>query len=247
VGYVLTGVIARVWQASGRWTRSLIAALSVWFIVETLAIAPHYLAYFSPLVGGPRKGYTELVDSSLDWGTNLPGLKRWLDRNNPGGREPVYLAYFGTDSPAYRGITAHRLPGFFDWGRGEHFPLEPGLYAISATLLQTVYTRTFGPWNKVYEHDYQELLEQIAVFEKTAGDTAARQALIERFSAEAWVRAYDSFENLRFGRLCAWLRHHGEPTDNVGYGILIWRLDAAQIQDALYGPPAELAEEPVRP
>ncbi len=247
LGYLLTGVNARVWQAGGRWTRSLISALCAWLIVETLAIAPHYLAYFSPLVGGPRKGYTQLVDSSLDWGGNLPSLKRWLDRNNPNGREPVYLAYFGTDSPAYRGIAAHRLPGFFDWGRGEQFPLEPGLYAISATLLQTVYTRTFGPWNKVYEHDYQELLKQVAVFEKTARDPAARQALIGEFSAEAWVRAYESFENLRFGRLCAWLRHHGEPTDNVGYAILIWRLDAAQIQDALYGPPAELAEEPVRP
>ncbi len=178
---------------------------------------------------------------------NLPGLKRWLDTKNPGGREPVYLAYFGTDSPGYRGIVCHRLPGFFDWGRGEHFPLQPGIYAISATLLQTVYTRTFGPWNKVYEHDYQETLAQIIAFEKTAGDPAARKALIDRYSLEAWTKVYDAFENLRFGRLCAWLRHHGEPMDSIGYSILIWRLDEASIHDALYGPPAELAEQPVRP
>ncbi len=247
VGYLLTGSVALLWTAGRRWTRGLIVALGLVFVAETLWIAPNFLAYFSPLVGGPKQGYTQLVDSSLDWGMGLPQLKRWLDRHNPNGRQPVYLAYFGTDSPDYRGIKSHRLPGFFDWGRGEHFVLKPGVYAISATLLQTVYTRTFGPWNRIYERDYHELMGNVAAFERTANNPAARAEALRQHSVAEWEKVYEAFENLRFGRLCAWLRHHGPPDDHVGYAILIWRLSEEQLRQALLGPPAELAEAPVQP
>jgi hypothetical protein len=246
-GYVLTGSIALMWIGARPWLRAVIVVLCVYFVAETLAIAPNYLAYFSPLTGGPSKGYTQLVDSSLDWGMNLPNLKRWLDKNNPGDREPLYLAYFGTDSPDYRGIKCRRLPGFFEPPRGPSFPLQPGLYAISATLLQTVYTRTFGPWNKVYERDYQETRQHIAAFEATAPGSAARDELIRHNSAERWVAEYEAFDNLRFGRLCAYLRQHGPPDEAIGYAILIWRLDVAELRAALEGPPVELADEPIRP
>ena len=56
-------------------------------------------------------GWRHLVDSSLDWGQDLPGLAQWLEQNNPGpSRSPVYLAYFGTGDPAHEGIAAHALP-----------------------------------------------------------------------------------------------------------------------------------------
>lgn len=247
VAFVLTGALALWWREAGRWTRTLLVVLGLGTVTETMLIAPHYLAYFSPLVGGPKKGYTELVDSSLGWGTNLPGLKRWLDEHNPGNREPVYLSYFGTDSPDYRGITCHRLPGFFDWGRTEHVPLTPGIYAVSATILQTVYTRTFGPWNRIYERDYQDMVRNLQRFETTANDPAARAALLREHSVEEWQRVYEAFEHLRLGRLCAWLRHHRPPDDMVGYAMLIWRLSEADLRDALLGPPAELAAAPVKP
>ncbi len=247
LSFVLTGVVAVWWREAGGWIRALLVTLGACTVFETVSIAPHYLAYFSPLVGGPEKGYTHLVDSSLDWGANLPGLKRWLERQNPGGREPIYLGYFGTDSPAYRGIKAHRLPGFFDWGRGEHFPLRPGIYAISATLLQSVYTRTFGPWNQAYERDYHELLENVAAFERTAKDPAARAEALRQHPIAEWEKVYEAFENLRFGRLCAWLRHHRPPDAEVGYAILIWRLNEDEIRQALMGPPAELVTRPVSP
>jgi 4-amino-4-deoxy-L-arabinose transferase-like glycosyltransferase len=245
--YVLTGSVVLLWQAGRVWVRTIIGALCVYFVVETVSVAPNYLAYFSPLTGGPSKGYTQLVDSSLDWGMNLPLLKRWLDKNNPGDREEFYLAYFGTDSPGYRHIKSHRLPGFFDWGRTGRFPLNPGLYAISATLLQTVYTRTFGPWNKIYERDYREVLNNLAIFEGTANDPAARAELLRQHPAAEWEKAYEAFEHLRFGRLCAWLRHNRPPDHNIGHAILIWRLSAADLHAALAGPPVELAEEPVLP
>jgi hypothetical protein len=49
-----------------------------------------------------------LVDSSLDWGQDLPALRRYLEQH-PG---PAYLGYFGMDSPAARQIPAHLLFGY---------------------------------------------------------------------------------------------------------------------------------------
>ena len=37
-----------------------------------MGIAPHYLSYFNSFCGGPSEGYRYLVDSSLDWGQDLP-------------------------------------------------------------------------------------------------------------------------------------------------------------------------------
>ena len=56
---------------------------------------PDYLAYFNEFAGGPN-GDRILVDSNLDWGQDLKGLKRFMDSR---GIDRIYLSYFGTDSP----------------------------------------------------------------------------------------------------------------------------------------------------
>jgi len=48
--------------------------------VESLAIWPHYLAFFNGFVGGPDKGPEYLVDSNLDWGQELSNLKKYVAR-----------------------------------------------------------------------------------------------------------------------------------------------------------------------
>ena len=47
----------------------------------TVAIHPHYLAYFNAVSGGPDRGASHLIDSNLDWGQDLVGLRRWLEKN----------------------------------------------------------------------------------------------------------------------------------------------------------------------
>lgn len=103
-------------------------AAAAWLAWSSLAIHPHYLAYFNELLGGPRVGYRQLVESNLDWGQDLGSLARYLrSRGNP----PLHLAYFGPEEPARWGIRAVRLSG-----------CDPvaGLVAVSATLLQGVYS-----------------------------------------------------------------------------------------------------------
>ncbi|HEX4639847.1 MAG TPA: hypothetical protein VH252_00585, partial [Chthoniobacterales bacterium] len=71
--------------------------------VETAYRFPHYLAYFNGVVR-PANGYRHLVDSSLDWGQDLPGVRRYIDTKNP--PRPIYLSYFGFANPVYYGISA---------------------------------------------------------------------------------------------------------------------------------------------
>lgn len=239
--YVLAGAATLWWERRHRWPKIAVAALLAWGATESIVIRPHYLAYFGPQVGGPASGYKRLVDSSLDWGMNLPELKHWLTRHNPGDREPVFLAYFGTDSPAYHGIKCRRLPGFFDRRRFEHYTLAPGYYAISATLFQGVYTAAFGPWNREYERLYQSSLKSVSQLRRVGADPARRAALQKPSSRLKWASEIDLLDNLRFARLCAWLRHRGGPPRQIGHSILVWKLGEAELRAALFGPPVELA------
>jgi dolichyl-phosphate-mannose-protein mannosyltransferase len=118
-----------------RWRRWLLGALLAWYAVGTLRIHPHYLAYFNELAGGPRNGYRRLVDSSLDWGQDLPGLKAYQDRH---GLASLKLSYFGMADPEYYGIRCQRLPGFPPPSQMAT-EVNPGdVVAVSATNLQSV-------------------------------------------------------------------------------------------------------------
>ena len=78
------------------------AALAL-LAVEAVYRFPHYLAYFNGLVR-PASGYRHLVDSSLDWGQDLPGVRRYIATKHPA--TPIYLSYFGFANPVYYGIPA---------------------------------------------------------------------------------------------------------------------------------------------
>ena len=62
-----------------RWIgRVLIGAPVILTAVSALRIAPHQLAYFNELVGGPEQGYRYLSDSNLDWGQDLKGVQEYM-------------------------------------------------------------------------------------------------------------------------------------------------------------------------
>lgn len=98
------------------WVLILAAPLSLRF-------HPHHLAYFNGLAGGPENGAWHLVDSNIDWGQDLHGLRDYLDQKK---LSDIGLAYFGTVSPESVGINAHDPP--------LNFP-QPGWYAISVNFV----------------------------------------------------------------------------------------------------------------
>jgi hypothetical protein len=140
--FVAGGIAAAsLWAAAAPWrraARAIVAALGVWYAADAVAIHPHYLAFFNAFGGGPANGYNLLVDSSLDWGQDLPGLKRYMDQH---GIPRVKLAYFGTADPAYYGIQADRLPGYQPPPPSVLVQnVRPGdIVAVSATHLQELY------------------------------------------------------------------------------------------------------------
>ena len=143
--------------------------------VESVRIWPSYLAYFSGLAGGPAQGYRHLVDSSLDWGQDLPALRQWLERRRREGlRSSVYLSYFGSGDPAHYGMDVRQIFSYQDW-RAEPplYDLAGGIYCISATMLQSVYTLARGPWAVQYQQRYQRMRQAIEAH-RTADRLAAR-------------------------------------------------------------------------
>jgi hypothetical protein len=220
---------------------ALLAVLLFCQISESLSIRPHYLAFFNTLAGGPSQGYRHLVDSSLDWGQDLPGLAHWLEQRGLNqDSSPVYLAYFGTDDPASYGIHASALPWIpADRSEAPWKPLRAGVYCISATLLQHGYSPLRGPWTLSCEREYQDLraLEPgFYAFDRAhRGSKRTSLSAEERGNEAKWFETWKRFNLLRFARLCHYLRVR-QPDDNVGYSILIYRLTDAETAAALDGP-----------
>jgi len=240
--YILAGAAACWFNAPRRIAAgAALAACLLWFSVESLTIRPHYLAYFNQLAGGPPHAYRHLVDSSLDWGQDLPGLKRWLDRHQLSGQAgtPVYLSYFGSGSPDHYRIAARPLPSHFPRNPDVFFRFTGGVYCVSATMLQSLYLDAKGPWSNFYEEVYRVVLADVEQYLGTSGDLRARLRLEQEKGRQFWATRFRQYEQLRFARLVSYLRQR-EPDDNVGYSILIYRLSDAQIDEALHGPLAEL-------
>lgn len=136
--FTLIGAIPAIKTESMRAARTVFVAALVWYVIATAGIFPHDLAYFNEFAGGPANGYRFLVDSNLDWGQDLRGLKEFMDKRKIGR---IKLAYFGLSDPSYYGIDYEYMPSYvlLDWkGAQADIPLK-GWFAVSATMLQGVY------------------------------------------------------------------------------------------------------------
>jgi hypothetical protein len=211
---------------------TLVCSLAV---LELGAVQPHFLAFFNSLSGGPAAGWRHLVDSSLDWGQNLPRLAEWLKREQQPG-EHVYLSMFGSDDPVYNGIDAVELAPYYSFGRRRQWvELKPGLYCISATMLQDVYSPFAGPWTAEREAIYKKLLRMMRA-ELARGD---RTPDLGEFGLGP-ERPLWNLDRARFARLCILLRAR-KPEAVVGHTVFVHRLTARELHVAIEGTFVELA------
>lgn len=136
--FALLGFVPNIKTPSMKAAKAVFYACLVWYAYSAASIFPHNLAYFNELAGGPGNGYKYLVDSNLDWGQDLKGLKEYMDKNKI---EKIKLSYFGLSDPSYFGIDYEYLPSFVIVNPKElkaDVPIE-GWFAVSATMLQGVY------------------------------------------------------------------------------------------------------------
>lgn len=127
--------VAGAWGERGRY---LLAGLVAFWALEDVRAYPHPLAFFNAFVGGPSRGAQYLVDSNLDWGQDLKGLKAWMDDNHVGH---VNLAYFGNADPDYYHLSCTLLNGSGPSSAAARIaaPTLPGYVAVSETVLTGVY------------------------------------------------------------------------------------------------------------
>jgi hypothetical protein len=109
-----------------------VRALTIVVLTGWMALSvryhPDHLAYFNELAGGPLGGREHLLDSNLDWGQDLGGLKAYLDGQVGAPKDDeIGLAYFGTVPPSSLGIRYHIPPS--------RVP-QPGRYAVSVNFEQ---------------------------------------------------------------------------------------------------------------
>lgn len=211
----------------------LVGALALWHAGESWAARPNYLAYFNPIAGGTSNGWRHLVDSSLDWGQDLPGLKAWLDAH--AAREPVYLSYFGTGDPQHEGIHATLLPTLPEVGAPRPWrALGPGVYALSATMLQQVYSPVRGDWTLKREEEFQQLRSIEPELLAYHSNPVKRAELLRSAPDKNWDTAWRRYEWLRLARLGYYLRVRPAEA-NINGSILVYRLSAAEIAAATGG------------
>jgi 4-amino-4-deoxy-L-arabinose transferase-like glycosyltransferase len=129
--------VAKLCAARPRPLRPALAALCLLAIIEFALVCPHYLAFFNQFVGGPSHGHEYLVDSNIDWGQDLKGLKQWMDQHDV---HHINLSYFGIADPVYYKMDCTYLPGgpFYD-EKLVSSPSLPGYVAVSVTNLRGVY------------------------------------------------------------------------------------------------------------
>ena len=140
---------------------SAAALLCLWYLTSTVAISPHYLAYFNELVGGPQNAPNYLSDSNIDWGQDLKLLKGYMDRE---GIEEIILSYFGDADPNYYGIRNQYLPAFGFGG-----PLyTPSDYVLSSGVKREVLAISVSSLQGVFfeDHDLYGWLRRYDPIEK---------------------------------------------------------------------------------
>lgn len=215
----------------------LLALACVGQAASTLRIFPHALTYFNPLAGSDPDYW--LVDSNLDWGQGLPELGAWL-RAHP-DKQPVYLSYFGTDTPARYGIKAIRFADFpFDQSE-LRLPaeLDQGWYCFGPTQYRRVYSETRGPWTAARETLYQSSLARVLnwIRESEAGDVKETSA--------AQIPVLMQFDNLRFARLGFYLQGRS-PDIRLPGGMMIFHLTDSDLYFAFHASLPQVAAEILR-
>ncbi|MCC6157273.1 MAG: hypothetical protein IT350_04415 [Deltaproteobacteria bacterium] len=79
-------------------------------LVELMAVHPRELSFVTVAAGGPARAARYVSDSNVDWGQDLPALRRTMERV---GAPRVVLGWFGVAPPEAYGVRYQPLVSYF--------------------------------------------------------------------------------------------------------------------------------------
>ena len=233
--FVAAGAGVSLW-ASGWVRRTFVAGMVAGAGAVAWGASPFFLAYFNPGAGGTANGHRVLLESNYDWGQDLPRVSRWLAADAAAGgvaERRVYFAYYGTGDIARYDIRARLLPQEPEYRPTTVYELLPGTYVISATLLQGLAGQAvWGPWRPTLEHHYRTLRAKLAPLYTRAQARGTGPTTVTGLEDQQ-IRLFDE---LRFARLCAYLRHR-QPRSRITPGVFVYEVTSEDLTTALDGPP----------
>ncbi len=231
--FYIFAAAAVLWLAT-KAGRAVLAALVVAVVLhafDSVRARPFYLSYFQPIIGGTERAYHYFVESSLDWGQGLPDLKTWLaERERQADPLPVFLTYFGADSPRNYDLRVTRFGDEMNDSGQRFFPAQVrgGWFVISATYFHCTFLPMRGTWAEPQETLYWQLVQRMNAL-------SARQGSLTEDEQKQLSRDAMDIEILQFARLCHVL-HDREPLQLIGASLMLFRLTDQEVQAALYGP-----------
>jgi hypothetical protein len=137
--YPFLFIIAARTVTLGRFWKWFSYACMTWQAASVLWFAPHWMSYFNEAAGGPLNGHKWLVDSNIDWGQDILGLKKWQDRHPE--VPDLQAALFTGFDPKDIGLK-FRLPAPYIAGEPQTLSKDkqrapqPGWYAVSVCQLK---------------------------------------------------------------------------------------------------------------
>ena len=218
-----------------RWIRLSMLVMMGLFVAASLWTFPNYLTYFNAIAGGSKSGYRNLVDSSLDWGQDLPAIRDYVRRLEAGDNvAPIYLSYFGSGGSRaiqHFEIEAIALPQTVGAKAAAIEPYRAGTYLISATHLQQVYQsyqgRSLHDASDDLERQYRSLTNTVAGFPLSQSGVESTTSPSGSNAGQPGKRC----TSLTFARLCRFLRSR-EPDDWINHSVLVYRLSDEDLRTA---------------
>jgi hypothetical protein len=205
LGSVAGGVALGILARRGWIARCVAGAIGLLAAAEGFSARRQPLAWFNALAGGPMSGYRIMVDSSLEWGGDLPGLIEWEhDLRRRDSSSPVYVSLLGPPGHEHSGLTATNLEWAFTEG-----VVRPGYFVFGATRLVGGPVDLFGEWG---EHLREEWNEKGASAWHGALPPAVAQLAVARLAAS-----------------CRGMR----PAERIGPVYFVYHLDNKALESAL--------------
>jgi 4-amino-4-deoxy-L-arabinose transferase-like glycosyltransferase len=132
---------------------SILCALLLWVMMETLVAAPNFLSYYNQIGGGTREGYRYITDSNYDWGQDMLRLREFVEEHPEIDR--IAVDYFGTGG-AVDYYLGERAVG---WWSARGNPADEGIQwlAVSINSLQSAIQPTAEHFNRKPEDSYEWL------------------------------------------------------------------------------------------